>query len=86
MYSALCLLSASLTALSIIRLLEKSCKITSGEVVFLKKDLLQLEEKEMRHIDNLTYKTFVNKFNETYKNTLQENQKTLQRSKFTLQL
>ena len=40
----------SLTALSIIRLLEKSCKITSGEVVFLKKDLLQLEEKEMRQI------------------------------------
>ena len=35
------------------------------------------EEKEMRHIDNLTYKTFVNKFNETYKNTLQENQKNL---------
>jgi len=40
----------SLTALSIIRLLEKSCKIINGEVVFLSKDLLQLEEKEMRQI------------------------------------
>ena len=37
----------------------------------------QSEEKEMRHIDNLTYKTFVGKFNDTYKNTLQENQKNL---------
>ena len=37
----------------------------------------QKEEKEMRHIDNLTYKTFVGKFNDTYKNTLQENQKNL---------
>jgi hypothetical protein len=35
------------------------------------------EEKEMRHIDNLTYKTFVGKFNETYKHTLKENQKNL---------
>ena len=35
------------------------------------------QEKEMKHIDNLTYKTFVNKFNETYKNSLKENQKKL---------
>ena len=34
-------------------------------------------EKQMKHIDNLTYKTFVNKFNETYKNSLKENQKKL---------
>lgn len=40
----------SLTALSIIRLLEKSCKITNGEVKFLDQDLLQIEEKEMRKI------------------------------------
>ncbi len=40
----------SLTALSIIRLLEKSCKISNGEVIFLSKDLLQLEEKEMRQV------------------------------------
>jgi len=37
----------------------------------------QDEDKEMKHIDNLTYKTFVGKFNDTYKNTLQENQKNL---------
>ena len=35
------------------------------------------KEKEMKHIDNLTYKTFVNKFNDTYKNSLKENQKKL---------
>ena len=35
------------------------------------------KEKEMKHIDNLTYKTFVGKFNETYKNSLKENQKKL---------
>jgi len=35
------------------------------------------EQREMKHIDNLTYKTFVNKFNETYKNSLKENQKNL---------
>jgi len=31
----------------------------------------------MKHIDNLTYKTFVNKFNETYKRSLKDNQKNL---------
>tara|TARA_B100001175_G_scaffold43668_1_gene32853 strand:+ start:377 stop:1972 length:1596 start_codon:yes stop_codon:yes gene_type:complete len=40
----------SLTALSIIRLLEKSCKIVSGEIVFQNEDLLRIEEKEMRKI------------------------------------
>ena len=35
------------------------------------------QEKEMKHIDNLTYKTFVNKFNNTYKNSLKESQKKL---------
>ena len=35
----------SLTALSIIRLLEKSCKIASGEIIFLNEDLLRIEEK-----------------------------------------
>ena len=37
----------------------------------------QTKQKEMKHIDNLTYKTFVNKFNDTYKNSLKENQKKL---------
>ena len=40
----------SLTALSIIRLLEKSCVIKSGKIMFLNKDILSLEEKEMRTI------------------------------------
>jgi len=35
------------------------------------------EHKEMKHIDNLTYRTFVQKFNNTYKNSLKENQKNL---------
>ena len=35
------------------------------------------EEKGMKHIDNLAYKTFVKKFNETYDNTLREEQKSL---------
>ena len=37
----------------------------------------EVKVKEMRHIDNLTYKTFVDKFNDTYKNSLKENQKNL---------
>jgi hypothetical protein len=32
---------------------------------------------EMKHIDNLTYKTFVNKFNQTYEKTLRKEQKDL---------
>ena len=32
---------------------------------------------DMKHIDNLTYKTFVNKFNVTYENTLRKEQKDL---------
>ena len=45
----------------------------------VKKLLEPTKEKneDMKHIDNLTYKTFVNKFNETYKNSLRENQKNL---------
>jgi len=35
------------------------------------------KEQKMVHIDNLTYKTFINKFNESYKNTLQPEQKEL---------
>jgi len=34
-------------------------------------------KEEMKHIDNLTYKTFVNKFNNTYKNSLLKEQKDL---------
>ena len=35
------------------------------------------EQKEIQHIDNLTFKSFINKFNETYKNTLRDEQRTL---------
>jgi len=34
-------------------------------------------DKDMKHIDNLTYKTFVDKFNKTYENTLKKEQKNL---------
>jgi len=33
--------------------------------------------EEIQHVDNLTFKTFINKFNETYKNSLRQEQKTL---------
>ena len=35
------------------------------------------QKKEMKHIDNLTYHTFIKKFNETYKRSLGDNQKAL---------
>jgi hypothetical protein len=35
------------------------------------------ESKEIKHVDNLTYKTFINKFNATYDNVLREEQKKL---------
>tara|TARA_R100001509_G_scaffold115297_1_gene70374 strand:- start:1007 stop:1822 length:816 start_codon:yes stop_codon:yes gene_type:complete len=37
----------------------------------------ETEEKEMSHVDNLTYKAFVNRFNETYDRTLRTEQKEL---------
>ena len=40
----------SLTALSIIRLLENNCHITSGDIIFNNKNLLSLEERSMRII------------------------------------
>jgi len=35
------------------------------------------DKEELHHVDNLTYKTFVNKFNETYDRTLRREQKDL---------
>ena len=35
------------------------------------------KEDEMKHVDNLTYKMFTERFNDTYKNSLRENQKIL---------
>ncbi len=40
----------SLTALSIIRLLENNCRITSGDIIFNNKNLLSLEERSIRII------------------------------------
>ncbi len=37
----------------------------------------KLIKEEMKHIDNLTYRTFVNKFNETYERSLRKEQKDL---------
>jgi hypothetical protein len=34
-------------------------------------------KEQMRHVDNLTYKMFTKRFNDTYKNSLRENQKHL---------
>jgi hypothetical protein len=39
--------------------------------------LEKLNESTMKHIDNLTYKTFVNTFNETYKESLRPEQREL---------
>jgi hypothetical protein len=44
-------------------------------IKFLTKE--KLIKEEMKHVDNLTYKTFVNKFNETYEKTLRKEQKDL---------
>ena len=54
----------------------KSRLITETKVKALLVPSQKTQEK-MKHIDNLTYKTFVEKFNETYKNSLKENQKKL---------
>jgi len=37
----------------------------------------KLDETKVKHIDKLTYRTFVDKFNSTYKETLKEEQKQL---------
>ena len=37
----------------------------------------KIKEKQMEHVDNLTYKTFTKKFNKTYGRTLRQEQKDL---------
>jgi hypothetical protein len=44
-------------------------------VVEFRRDILV--ESNMKHIDNLTYKTFVNKFNDTYAESLRKEQREL---------
>ena len=50
--------------------------IVENKVVSVLSNKKQKQE-EMKHIDNLTYKTFVNKFNETYDRSLRTEQKDL---------
>ena len=58
------------------KLKAKSRLIVEAKLVkLLTKD--KLIKEEMKHIDNLTYKTFVNKFNETYERSLRKEQKDL---------
>ena len=45
-----------------------------GLVTSKKEDL---KESQIKHVDKLTYKTFINKFNSTYQNALREEQKKL---------
>ena len=54
----------------------KSRLIIEGKVVQILKPKSKVSS-EMKHIDNLTYNTFVEKFNETYDKSLRENQKSL---------
>jgi len=49
--------------------------IESRLIQFLTRE--KLIKEEMKHIDNLTYKTFVDKFNKTYEHTLIKEQKDL---------
>jgi hypothetical protein len=58
------------------KLKAKSRLIVEARLIkFLTKE--KLIKEEMKHVDNLTYKTFVNKFNETYEKTLRKEQKDL---------
>tara|TARA_R110000824_G_C15227726_1_gene678155 strand:+ start:3267 stop:4076 length:810 start_codon:yes stop_codon:yes gene_type:complete len=59
-----------------------SDKLVAKQRILLEDTVLKLmnsnsPKKEIKHIDNLTFKTFVDKFNSTYKNTLKEEQKIL---------
>tara|TARA_R110001583_G_scaffold121247_1_gene272484 strand:+ start:96 stop:920 length:825 start_codon:yes stop_codon:yes gene_type:complete len=54
----------------------KTRLIIEGKVVQILRPKNELPN-EMKHIDNLTYNTFVEKFNETYDKSLRENQKSL---------
>jgi len=55
----------------------KSRLIVETKLVGLLSNKITYKKEEMKHIDNLTYKTFIDKFNETYSNTLRKEQKDL---------
>jgi len=55
----------------------KNRLIVETKLVGLLSTKVSYEKEEMKHIDNLTYKTFVDKFNETYSKSLRKEQKDL---------
>ena len=61
----------------------QNTKLTAKKRIMLENNLVQFlgrkEEilTEMKHLDNLEYKTFINKFNNAYDRTLQKEQKDL---------
>ena len=52
-------------------------RIVSEDRMFQLVSAESTETKDLKHVDNLTYNTFVNKFNETYKHTLRDEQRLL---------
>ena len=55
----------------------KSRLILEQRVINILTSNFSEEKPQMKHIDNLSYKTFVNKFNNTYDKTLRKEQKDL---------
>jgi len=52
-------------------------RIVSEDRMFRMISQETLETKDIKHVDNLTYNTFVKKFNETYEHTLRNEQRLL---------
>ena len=58
-------------------------KLNARKRIMLEENLVNMlgrqteSTEDLQHVDNLTYKTFVSKFNETYNNTLRKEQKDL---------
>lgn len=58
-------------------------KLNARKRIMLEENLVNMlgrqteSTEDLQHVDNLTYKTFVNRFNETYNNTLRKEQKDL---------
>ena len=69
--------------LATVGLFFQNSNLNASKRIMLEENLIKILEKKstngdsMQHIDNLTYKTFVNKFNETYDKTLRAEQKEL---------
>ncbi len=69
--------------LATVGLFFQDTKLNAKKRIMLEENLIKMLNTEvqssesLQHIDNLTYKTFVNKFNETYEKTLRKEQKDL---------